>query len=177
MSGYLERLKRLLGPKHAGLVSPTHEGLAELVIKSVDWPEYGLATGRAHGFGERLAAFVSPRSTAAGSELWWTMENEVFAQDDIFSAAEPTIGVLLAALTTPRPFEVRNSVLDLLFHIVHAASMRDDDLGRRCMAAAAEGGWLLVREALVGGPGVRDSCIEVLEICAPDCARAVQLSQ
>ena len=36
------------------------------------------------------------------------MENEVFAQDDVYSAAEPTIRVLLAALAEPRPDDVRN---------------------------------------------------------------------
>lgn len=148
--------------------------LAQFLIRSVNWAEFELMTGPAHGFGERLAAFVSPNATARG-ELWQAMENQVFAQDDVFSAAEPTVRVLLAALAEPLPAGVRNAVLDLLFHLVHAASFRGDDLGRRCMVAAAEGGWLLVREALAGDPGVRDACLEVLDICAPDCARAVQL--
>lgn len=148
--------------------------LAELVIRSVDWAELELFSGPADGFGESLAAFVSPDSTATRDELWQTMENHVFAQDDVFSAAEPTIRVLLAALIEPRPGDVRIAVLDLLFLLVHAASFRGDELGRRCMAAAAEGGWLLVREALTDGPGIRDGCLEVLDICAPDCARAVR---
>lgn len=157
------------------MVSRTPVTLAELLIRSVDWAEFELMTGSAHGFSERLAAFVSPDATATRGELWQAMENKVFAQDDVFSAAEPTIRALLAAMAEPLPTTVRNAVLDLLFHLVHAASFRSDELGRRCMVAAAEGGWLLVREALAGEPGVRDSCLEVLGICAPDCARAVQL--
>lgn len=156
-------------------MSQTPATLAEFLIRSVNWTEFELMTGPANGFGERLAAFVSPDVTAARGELWQAMENQVFAQDDVFSASEPTIRVLLAALAEPRPDGVRIAVLDLLFHLVQAASFRDDDLGRRCMVTAAEGGWLLVREALAGGPGVRDACLEVLDICAPDCARAVQL--
>ena len=157
------------------MVSHTPVTLAQFLVRSVNWAEFELMTGPAHGFGERLAAFVSPDATAARGELWQAMENQVFAQDDVFSAAEPTIRVLFAALAEPLPDGVRNAVLDLLFHLVHAASFRGDDLGRRCMVAAAEGGWLLVREALAGDPGVRESCLEVLDICAPDCARAIQL--
>ncbi len=50
------------------------------------------------------------------------MENQVFAQDDVFGAAEPTIRVLLAAPAEPLPDGVRNAVLDLLFHLVVAAA-------------------------------------------------------
>jgi hypothetical protein len=158
-----------------GKVSSRRKALAEVVIQSVDWDAYELHAGSAHGFGELLTEFVAPDSETARDELWQTMENHVFAQDDVFSAAEPTIGVLLAALAEPRPDAVRISVLDLLFHLVQAASFRSDDLGRRCLASAAEGGWLLAREALAGGPAVVDACLEVLDICAPACARAVQL--
>jgi len=156
-------------------MSLSHVTLAELAIRSVNWPEFELLAGPAQGFGERLAAFVSTESTTSREELWQTMENQVFAQDDVFSAAEPTIRVLLAALIDPRPGDVELAVLDLLFHIVHAASFRSDPLGQRCMSAAAEGGWLLVREARTGGPSVRDACIELLDVCAPDCARAAKL--
>ena len=149
--------------------------LAEGLIRSVDWAEFELLTGPARGFGESLNAFVSPDATAARAELWQTMENHVFAQDDVFSAAEPTIRVLLAALAEPRPVDVRIAALDLLFHLVQAANFRRDDLGRRCMEAAAEGGWLLAREALTGGLATRDACLEVLDLCAPECARAVRL--
>lgn len=153
----------------------SQRALAELVIQSVDWSSYELLRGPAHGFGERLAEFVSPSTTAARDRLWQAMENQVFAQDDIFRAAEPTIAVLLAALIEPRPDAVRISLLDLLFHLVQAAGFRDDDLGRRCLASAAEGGWLLVREAVTGGTAVADACLEILDICAPDCARTVRL--
>lgn len=39
--------------------------------------------------------------------------------------------------------ELVGSVMDLLFHLVQAVGFRADDLGRRCVQAAAEGGWNL----------------------------------
>lgn len=149
--------------------------LAERAIQAVDWTELELASGPARGFGESLTAFISRDSAVPRDQLWQSMENKVFVQDDVYSAAEPTIRVLLAALAEPRPDDVRNGALDLLFLLVHAASFRGDELGQRCVSAAAEGGWLLVREAMAGRTGVRDSCLEILDICAPDCARAVRM--
>lgn len=61
--------------------------LAEMVIQSVDWSAYELLTGPADGFGERLAEFVSPYPTVPREQLWQTMENHVFAQDDVFSGS------------------------------------------------------------------------------------------
>jgi hypothetical protein len=62
----------------------------------------------------------------------------------------------------------RSSCADSL--LVHAASFRGDDLEQRCMTAAAEGGWLLVREATTGGSCVRDSCFELLDLGTTNCA-------
>src|SRR5689334_23676551 len=121
--------------------------LADTVIQSVDWASYELASGPADGFGDRLAAFVT--TDAEGyKKCWKTMENHVFAQDDIYSAAEPTIRVLLAALLEPRSRSARIGILDLLFLLAQAASYREDELGVRCLRLVAEGTWLLAREAL-----------------------------
>jgi hypothetical protein len=144
--------------------------VADLVIEAVDWSKYQLLGGTASRFGRQLAAFVAEGSVYERQELWEMMENHVFAQDDIFSAAEPTISVLLAALIDERPQHVRVAILDLLFQLIHAASYRDDDLRRRCLERASAGGWLLVREAIAGPGVVREACLEVLDIAAPDCA-------
>jgi hypothetical protein len=150
--------------------------IAEVVIGSIDWPTYTLFDGSAAQFGERLAEFIANEDAARQEALWQNMENHVFAQDDIFSAAEPTIKVLMASLVDERPRHVRLSVLDLLFHLVQAASYRGDDLGQRCLDEARQGAWLLGREAMRGSEFVKDACLEVLDICSPEIGRFVRLA-
>ncbi|MEI8411517.1 MULTISPECIES: hypothetical protein [unclassified Kribbella] len=148
--------------------------VADVVIGAVDWSRYQLLDGPASRFGRQLAEFVAESPVDGRRDLWETMENHVFAQDDIFSAAEPTISVLLASLLDERPQHVRIAILDLLFHLVRATSYRDDDLGRRCLEKAAPGGWLLVREGLTGPGVVTEACLDVLDIASPECAQFVR---
>jgi hypothetical protein len=150
--------------------------VADVVIGAVDWSRYQLLDGPASLFGRQLAEFVAESPVDRRRDLWETMENHVFAQDDIFSAAEPTISVLLASLIDERPQHVRIAILDLLFHLVQAASYRDDNLGKRCLEKAAAGGWLLVREAVAGPAVVTEACLEVLDIASPDCAQFARSS-
>ncbi|WP_405056244.1 hypothetical protein OG474_26320 [Kribbella sp. NBC_01505] len=156
-------------------MSGRQESLADAVIRSTDWASFELFNGTADGFGELLAAFIAADESRTADDLWDTMDNRVFAQDDIFSAAEPTIEVLLAALSEPRSRTAWIGILDLLFHLVQPASYRGDELGGRCLMVAAQGGWLLVREALASDALLRDACLEILDICAPDCARAIRM--
>jgi hypothetical protein len=149
--------------------------LVRKAIDSVDWSRFDLMNGPAEGFGLVLDAFISEAAADERRELWAMMENHVFSQDDISGAAEPTLTVLLAALSQGiEGLPTRISVLDLLFHIVQAASYRDDDLGARCMAKASLGSWLLVREALAGNVSVKEACLEVLDILGPEQARLVR---
>jgi hypothetical protein len=148
--------------------------VADVVIEAVDWSRYRLLNGPAAQFGRQLADFIAEGTLSERRGLWETMENHVFVQDDIFSAAEPTISVLLASLIDERPQHVRIAVLDLLFHLVQAASYRHDDLGTRCLEKAAAGGWLLVREAMIGPAVLTEACLEVLDIVLPECAQFVR---
>ncbi|TDD57333.1 hypothetical protein E1263_24165 [Kribbella antibiotica] len=148
--------------------------LADTVIQSIDWSAYELLGGPADGFGDQLAAFITVDADNY-KKRWKTMENHVFAQDDIYSAAEPTIRVLLAALLDPRGRSARIGILDLLFLITQAASYREDEFGARCLQLVREGSWLLIREALASAPPVSDACLEVLDICAPECADIARL--
>ena len=148
--------------------------VADQVISTVDWSTYWLADGAAVGFGRRLMDFLTDSPSGDRRGLWETMENHVFSQDDIFSAAEPSISVLLASLIDQHSLATRIAVLDLLFHIVQAASYRNDDLGSRCMRSAATGAWLLVAQAIAGPRAVTEACIEILEIAAPQYAEFVQ---
>ena len=149
---------------------------ADLVIQSVNWAEFEVFDGTAAGFGLVLAEFVSDRSNASRLALWHTVENHVFAQDDIYSSAEPTILVLFAALIDRPTPPVRIAVLDLLFHLVQAASFRNDELGRRCGGQVVEGAWLLLREARSSHPAIAEAALEILEVCAPDVARIAKLT-
>jgi hypothetical protein len=142
--------------------------VAGAVIDAVDWSRYELADGSASRFGQVLAAFVADGPQDARRRLWNTMENHVFSQDDIFSAAEPTICVLLASLIDQHPGYTRIGILDLLFHLVQAASYRDDELGTRCLQKAAAGAWFLVHTAISGPATVAEACIEILDIAAPE---------
>lgn len=150
--------------------------VAQAVIQTVEWSKFDLLDGPATEFGSRLAEFIGDGPGDQKRVLWGYMENHVFSQDDIYSAAEPALLVLLAALVDESPRHVRVGILDLIFHIVQAASYRSDDLGKRCMEKAAGGSWLLVREALVRQGSLQDVCLEILDISAPDCARFVRLS-
>lgn len=147
--------------------------IAREIIDSTDWSQYELLGGSAAGFGDFLQAFIVGDPAKSRAQLWATMENHVFAQDDIFSAVEPALRVLLAAIADGTDENARHSILDLIFHIVQAASYRGDALGARCVADAAAGTWLLVREAVEGDENLAESCIEILEIVDPDYATLV----
>lgn len=148
-------------------MSRATQGLVRVVIDSVDWAGYEVA-GPPLELAARLVEFVSEDSLSERPRLWDSMENYVFLQDDIVSAAEPAISVLFAALVDGLPLAVKIPVLDLIFHLVHAASLRVDDLGRRCIDRATEGVWLLVGTASLGPAAVTDACVEILQILSPE---------
>jgi hypothetical protein len=169
------QVQRAMQGEH-GAIEEAKMTVADVVIGAVEWSRYHLLDGPALRFGRQLAEFVAEGPVGGRRDLWETMENHVFAQDDIYSAAEPTISVLLASLIDERPQHVRIAILDLLFHLVQAASYRDDDLGKRCLEKAAAGGWLLVREAIAGPAVVMEACLGVLDIASPECAQFVRSS-
>jgi hypothetical protein len=152
-------------------------GIAQGLVDTTEWSRYELRDGPASEFGNALSAFIADTPVDQGPALWATMENHVFSQDDIFSAAEPTLRVLLAALVDGDDASARLSILELIFHIVQAASYRDDDLGARCVDEAAAANWLLVREAVKGDQNVAASCIEILDITSPEYAELVRATR
>jgi hypothetical protein len=117
--------------------------LALLMIEAVEWSTYDVMDGAATALGSQLHEFLTVDDIERRSDLWRTMENNLFCQDDIFSAAEPAIPVLLASLTEPATAAVRIAVLDLLFHLVQGARFRGDQLGDDCLKQACMGSWEL----------------------------------
>lgn len=152
-------------------------GIAQRLVDTTEWSRYELMDGPASDFGSALSAFIADAPVDQWPVLWATMENRVFSQGDIFSAAEPALRVLLAALVDGADASARLGILDLIFHIVHAASYRDDDLGARCVDEAAAASWLLVREAVTGDHNVAASCIEILDIASPEHAEVVRATR
>src|SRR5689334_22032966 len=111
-----KRLQDLSGEVSSGTISTWNWGrfgwcmgtmsginLGEAVIRSVDWSRYRLSTGSAERFGDTLLRLVRAATPEDSREVWNGIENSVIAQDTMFSAAEPTIDVILAALAGEIP--------------------------------------------------------------------------
>ncbi|GIH07620.1 hypothetical protein Rhe02_56870 [Rhizocola hellebori] len=77
--------------------------LGQVVIQRVDWSRYWTSTGSPELFGNILSKLLQAGTPDESREVWNGIENSVFAQDTIFSAVEPTIDVIPAALVEDRP--------------------------------------------------------------------------
>lgn len=141
--------------------------IGEAVIRSVDWACFQISTGEASEFGNTLVGLLRSRDVAESKEIWRHIENFVFSQDTIFTAAEPTIDAMLGALVEDRPMHVKTLIMDLLFLLLNGSSVDDRDLSRRCRERALRGTWLLVREAVAGPAWIRPAVLEVLDLVDP----------
>jgi hypothetical protein len=142
--------------------------LGELMIESIDWSAYDVAGGPAVGFERALRDLLTSSDIDESSAAWNDIEEQVFSQGTIYSAAEPTVSVVLAALTEDQPSWRSGRMLDLLFFLVSGTSATDQSLQARCRDRAREGYWLLARWALAHQGWVRDSALETIEKIAPD---------
>jgi hypothetical protein len=147
----------------------------ETAIRSVNWRRFQISTGEATQFGNVLVRLIRSHDAVESKEVWRYIENFVFSQDLIYSAAEPTIDVMLAVLVEERPMHVKALVLDLLFLLLHGASEEDPDLSRRCRERALRGTWLLVRQVVVGPEWVREPVLEILDLVDPGQADALRV--
>lgn len=138
------------------------------MIELVDWPSYRVATGPAATLGGALHGLLSSGNVDEASAAWSDIEEHVFSQGTIYSAAEPTVSVMLAALIEDQPSWRSGRILDLLFYIVRGFSATDSSLQGRCRDRAREGLWLLVRWALTHEGWARDNALEVIEVIDPD---------
>lgn len=142
--------------------------IAECVIESVDWSAYQVAVGPATTLGLALRFLLLSSDVEEASAAWNEIEEHVFSQGTIYSAAEPTVSVMLAALTEDQPSWRSGRILDLLFFIVRGASATESSLQDRCRDRVREGLWLLVRWALAHDGWARDNALEVIEVVASD---------
>ncbi|GAA4984919.1 hypothetical protein [Actinopolymorpha pittospori] len=106
------RSRRAVG----GTVNP----IAEMLIDSVDWSSYQELGQPAITLGVALRDLLSSSNVEEASTAWSEIEEHVFSQGTIYSAAEPTVSVMLAALTEDQPSWRSGRIVDLLFFIVRA---------------------------------------------------------
>lgn len=142
--------------------------IAETEITSVNWSGYEGHYGPATDVGEALRDLLRSADFDSASDAWMRLEDQVFSQGTIYSAAEPTVSVLLAALTEEQPAWRAGRIADLLFYVVRGASVSDPTLQSRCRLRAREGLWLLVRWALSHDGWARDNILEVIDVIAPE---------
>lgn len=153
-----------------GSVNP----LADALIESVDWSSYSVLGGPATAIGPVLRDLLSSADVDESSAAWKQIEEHVFSQGTIYSAAEPTVSVMVAALTEEQPSWRNGRIVDLLFFIVRGVSEVDPTLQSRCRDRAREGLWLLARWALTHQGWERDNALDVIEVIAPERAEMIR---
>jgi hypothetical protein len=141
--------------------------IAALEIASVDWSAYDECYGPATKIGDALQDLLASNDVNSGALAWDRIEEHVFSQGDIYSVAEPTVSVVLAALSEEPPWAV-GRLLDLLLYIVQGASLTDSTLQGKVRTRAREGLWLLVGIALRSDGWVRDCVLDVIQVIAPE---------
>ncbi|MET3182287.1 UNVERIFIED_ORG: hypothetical protein ABIC43_005462 [Variovorax guangxiensis] len=134
----------------------------------IDWSKYEEAQGRADSIPLALEALLSS-SIEEAEKYYWEIENHVVVQGRLFSAAEPTLQVLIASLLNARPKHVKVDTLELIFQIVAASSAEVSneeykEMQRRVQLRALEGLWIFYRE--LNGEHAEAAC-EVLDLIDP----------
>ncbi|SER88014.1 hypothetical protein SAMN04487983_102444 [Streptomyces sp. yr375] len=125
---------------------------AEIEIARVPWQDYRASGDRSGAVADALRKLVDATTEDDAFGAYWGLENVVVVQGQLYSAAVPTVQVLLAALLDDLSPDARDLVLELLQQIVMGeadadeAALGDADLGDRCRTAARNGLWLVYRE-------------------------------
>jgi len=123
---------------------------ASVECSRIDWQKYEEIQGRADSIPAVLQALLSS-SIENAEKYYWGIENHVVVQGQLFSAAEPTLQVLIASLLNVRPRHTKIDVLELIFQIVAAAFSEAEDekyreMQRRIQLRALEGLWVFYGE-------------------------------
>jgi hypothetical protein len=153
-------------------VSAGFAGLAERLTEATDWGSYRQLDGvSAADVGQVLLSLLKSdlEMVDAAEDI---LENRIVPQANLYSAAEPAVSVLAAALADPRPRWVRITVLELMFLILSGTPVADEvergngALLERCIDRVRESLWLIVREALTDST-CYEAALDVLDIADP----------
>lgn len=116
----------------------------------IDWSKYEVIQGRADSVPLALEALLTSTIKEA-EKYYWRIENHVVVQGRLFSAAEPTLQVLIASLLNARPRHIKIDVLELIFQIVVGAAAESANeeykkMQQRVQFRALEGLWVFYGE-------------------------------
>lgn len=138
--------------------------LAERTLETIDWSTVQAANGDGSGVKRALMDLMLADGPEASTHAYWRIENNAFAQGELFEVSTPCMSVLVACLADSREAFVRIAVLELMFQILggYASTARStpSDVLQRCQDRARGGLLLLFREAICGE---RDAAMDVLE--------------
>lgn len=148
--------------------------IADVQVEAIDWSAYQECYGSASGIGGALRDLIHSIDVESGTLAWDRIEEHVFSQGDIYSVAEPTVTVVLAALAEQQLPWSLGRLLDLLLFVVRGDSLTDPGLRNRVKAKALEGLWLLTRIAVTSEGWVQDCVLDVIDVIAPDHARIIR---
>lgn len=101
--------------------------------------------------------------------IGYTLDNHLEIGTNLFEAAVPAVGVILAALAgDPSPL-ARDHLLDTLCHLVSGDSHATEQargrtrLGDECRLKAREGYWLIARIGLAGSADDAETAADICE--------------
>ncbi|MBB1244436.1 hypothetical protein GL263_12815 [Streptomyces durbertensis] len=138
-------------------------------IERVRWDEFHTTGERSHEVPAALRQMLSGQSEDEVMEGYWGLENVVVVQGQLFSAALPTLEVVLAGLADDLAPDARDAALELAFQIVSGESDEEEvargnaDLGPACRRAAQQGKWLFYRELGTRRRKLAESVLELVE--------------
>ncbi len=141
---------------------------ASIAVSNFDWGNYETVQGSADRIPQALRSLLDA-SLAQADSYYWEIENQVVVQGQLFSAAEPTLQVLVASLLDPRPKHTKIDVLELIFQIVAGSVSEASDteykkLQTRIHSRAVDALWIFYGE-LDGEHAA--AALEILELIDP----------
>lgn len=127
------------------------KNLYEMEIDRINWRNFETLEGDASKIPSALVGLMSAPVDEA-EKFYWQIENHVVVQGELFSSAEPTVDVILAALSEKMPRHTTIDLLELLFQMTSAAVLqlerRSDvyeKLQKKVLSCAKNGVWLLYK--------------------------------
>jgi hypothetical protein len=138
---------------------PRVNPLVRAELEAVDWA--GLRLAKPGDVPETVERLLSAATQDVAERAYGQLASRVVPEGNLHEGAAHLVPVLLAALAGPLPPNARVAAVDLLAEICDGEG--DDDLGRACRRAAAEGTWLLYGLLLDGDARLREWALHVLD--------------